>query len=82
MSVGFLLYGGGRNPPSNARRPRWGTWHFLQSKDFLALYPDVEKFCNVRDVLDPKKVFQNASLGWSAALTFALTIQWESQTQA
>ncbi|PYI40117.1 FAD-linked oxidoreductase [Arthrobacter psychrolactophilus] len=44
-------------------RPHWGKWHFLQSKDFEGLYPDLEKFCKVRDVLDPKRVFSNAYLG-------------------
>lgn len=43
-------------------RPHWGKWHFLQSKDFQALYPDLEKFCKVRDVLDPNGVFRNAYL--------------------
>lgn len=43
-------------------RPHWGKWHFLQSKDFDGLYPDLEKFCKVRDVLDPKRVFSNAYL--------------------
>ena len=45
-----------------AGRPHWGKWHFLQSTDFLHLYPDLEKFCRVRDVLDPKRVFTNAYL--------------------
>ena len=49
----FLAHGG---------RPHWGKWHFLQSKDFLRLYPDLEKFCKVRDVLDPTGVFRNAYL--------------------
>ncbi len=49
----FLAHGG---------RPHWGKWHFLQSKDFLGLYPELEKFCKVRDVLDPKRVFKNAYL--------------------
>lgn len=43
-------------------RPHWGKWHFLQSKDFDGLYPDLEKFCKVRDVLDPKRVFSNTYL--------------------
>ena len=47
---------------SHAGRPHWGKWHFLQSKDFELLYPDLEKFCKVRDVLDPKRVFSNAYL--------------------
>lgn len=47
---------------SYAGRPHWGKWHFLQSKDFLQLYPDLEKFCKVRDVLDPMRVFTNAYL--------------------
>ncbi|MHA7175122.1 D-arabinono-1,4-lactone oxidase [Arthrobacter sp. Sr24] len=47
---------------AHSGRPHWGKWHFLQSKDFLELYPDMEKFCSVRDVLDPKKVFRNAYL--------------------
>ena len=49
----FLSHGG---------RPHWGKWHFLQSKDFAALYPDLEKFCRVRDGLDAKRVFSNACL--------------------
>lgn len=47
---------------AHAGRPHWGKWHFLQSKDFSELYPDLEKFCSVRDVLDPKRVFRNAYL--------------------
>ena len=47
---------------SHAGRPHWGKWHFLQSKDFAALYPDLEKFRKVRDVLDTKRVFSNAYL--------------------
>lgn len=47
---------------AHSGRPHWGKWHFLQSKDFMELYPDLEKFCSVRDVLDPKKVFRNAYL--------------------
>ncbi|MDO5753274.1 D-arabinono-1,4-lactone oxidase [Arthrobacter sp.] len=47
---------------SHAGRPHWGKWHFLQSKDFSALYPDLEKFCKVRDVLDTKRIFSNAYL--------------------
>ncbi|MGO2541543.1 MAG: D-arabinono-1,4-lactone oxidase [Specibacter sp.] len=47
---------------SHAGRPHWGKWHFLHSKDFMQLYPDLEKFCKVRDVLDPKRVFRNAYL--------------------
>ncbi|MBP2412937.1 FAD-linked oxidoreductase [Arthrobacter stackebrandtii] len=43
-------------------RPHWGKWHFLQSKDFRGLYPDLEKFCKVRDGLDPKRVFKNTYL--------------------
>ncbi len=43
-------------------RPHWGKWHFLQSKDFCQLYPDLEKFCIVRDDLDPRRVFRNAYL--------------------
>ena len=43
-------------------RPHWGKWHFLQSKDFTELYPDLEKFCKVRDVLDHTRVFSNAYL--------------------
>ena len=49
----FCAYGG---------RPHWGKWHFLQSREFLHLYPDLEKFCKVRDVLDPNRVFNNAYL--------------------
>lgn len=49
----FLSHGG---------RPHWGKWHFLQSKDFAALYPDLEMFCRVRDGLDTKRVFSNAYL--------------------
>ncbi|MHA7269477.1 D-arabinono-1,4-lactone oxidase [Arthrobacter sp. HLT1-20] len=45
-----------------AGRPHWGKWHFLQSKDFDRLYPELEKFCKVRDVLDPNGVFRNAYL--------------------
>ncbi|WP_449374075.1 D-arabinono-1,4-lactone oxidase [Arthrobacter psychrolactophilus] len=48
---------------AHSGRPHWGKWHFLQSKDFESLYPDLEKFCKVRDVLDPKRVFSNAYLG-------------------
>ncbi|WP_343318688.1 D-arabinono-1,4-lactone oxidase [Arthrobacter sp. TMP15] len=47
---------------SYAGRPHWGKWHFLHSKDFSQLYPDLEKFCKVRNVLDPKRVFSNAYL--------------------
>lgn len=47
---------------AHSGRPHWGKWHFLQSKDFSELYPDLEKFCSVRDVLDPKRVFRNAYL--------------------
>lgn len=43
-------------------RPHWGKWHFLQSKDFSQIYPDLEKFCKVRDVLDPNGVFRNSYL--------------------
>lgn len=49
----FLSYGG---------RPHWGKWHFLHSEDFAELYPDLEKFCKVRDELDPRRVFRNAYL--------------------
>lgn len=47
---------------SHSGRPHWGKWHFLQSNDFTELYPDLGKFCKVRDVLDPKRVFSNAYL--------------------
>ncbi|MFQ4147914.1 D-arabinono-1,4-lactone oxidase [Arthrobacter sp. LAPM80] len=47
---------------SHAGRPHWGKWHFLQSKDFAQLYPDLELFCKVRDDLDPRRVFNNAYL--------------------
>lgn len=47
---------------AHAGRPHWGKWHFLQSKDFGKLYPDLEKFCKVRDVLDHTRVFNNAYL--------------------
>ncbi|ALV46626.1 FAD-linked oxidoreductase [Arthrobacter alpinus] len=47
---------------SHGGRPHWGKWHFLQSNDFADLYPDLEKFCRVRDVLDHKRVFSNAYL--------------------
>lgn len=49
----FIAHGG---------RPHWGKWHFLQSKDLDRLYPDLEKFCRVRDVLDHNRVFRNAYL--------------------
>lgn len=45
---------------ADAGRPHGDKWQFLQSTDFLLLYADVEKFCKVRDVLDPKRVFTNA----------------------
>ncbi len=47
---------------AHAGRPHWGKWHFLQSEDFMELYPELEKFCMVRDVLDPNRVFRNAYL--------------------
>lgn len=47
---------------SHGGRPHWGKWHFLHSKDFSGLYPQLENFCKVREVTDPHKVFRNTYL--------------------
>lgn len=49
----FLAYAG---------RPHWGKLHFLQSKDFQRLYPELDFFDRVRVGMDPKRVFRNAYL--------------------
>lgn len=49
----FKSYGG---------RPHWGKMHFLQSKDILKLYPELDFFDRVRNGMDPKRVFRNAYL--------------------
>ncbi|GAA4662013.1 D-arabinono-1,4-lactone oxidase [Arthrobacter cryoconiti] len=43
-------------------RPHWGKWHFLQSNDFEALYPELKMFGKVRDISDPRRVFRNSYL--------------------
>lgn len=43
-------------------RPHWGKWHFLQSNDFLALYPELDLFDRVHNIADPKRVFRNTYL--------------------
>jgi len=43
-------------------RPHWGKWHFLQSSDFLDLYPALHLFGRVHNTVDPKRVFRNTYL--------------------
>jgi L-gulono-1,4-lactone dehydrogenase len=43
-------------------RPHWGKWHFAESTKFEALYPELQKFCIVRESVDPSGVFRNAYL--------------------
>ncbi|AJT42482.1 D-arabinono-1,4-lactone oxidase [Psychromicrobium lacuslunae] len=40
-------------------RPHWGKWHFLQSTELAELYPAMEKFCRLRNSVDPGGVFTN-----------------------
>nr|WP_269209040.1 D-arabinono-1,4-lactone oxidase [Arthrobacter sp. 35W] len=47
----FLSYGG---------RPHWGKWHFLHHDALDSLYPQLKKFCSVRESADPMGVFRNA----------------------
>lgn len=49
----FASYGG---------RPHWGKWHFAVSTKFESLYPELKKFCIVRESVDPSRVFRNAYL--------------------
>ncbi|MGG5172246.1 D-arabinono-1,4-lactone oxidase [Pseudarthrobacter sp. J1738] len=49
----FLAHGG---------RPHWGKVHFLDYQVLGGLYPSMEKFCSVRDVVDPGHVFNNEYL--------------------
>lgn len=43
-------------------RPHWGKLHFLKRADFARLYPEWERFCDLRRRLDPKGMFLNAHL--------------------
>ncbi|MBK0420804.1 FAD-binding protein [Leucobacter sp. CSA2] len=43
-------------------RPHWGKMHTLDAEQLAARYPGFEKFREVRDRLDPHRVFRNAYL--------------------
>ncbi|XAS68803.1 D-arabinono-1,4-lactone oxidase [Micrococcaceae bacterium Sec5.7] len=47
---------------SHIGRPHWGKWHFMDYSMFSEVYPELEKFCSLRDVVDPTLVFQNTYL--------------------
>lgn len=43
-------------------RPHWGKLHSLGHNDFLALYPDFQKFIGLRKQLDPDGVFMTPAI--------------------
>ena len=43
-------------------RPHWGKMHTLGAAELAERYPGFERFLEVRDELDPDRVFQNAYL--------------------
>ncbi len=43
-------------------RPHWAKRHTLMTKDVHDLYPDAQRFCAVRDRMDPQAKFANAHL--------------------
>ncbi|HPF24789.1 MAG TPA: D-arabinono-1,4-lactone oxidase [Hyphomonas sp.] len=43
-------------------RPHWGKLHSLQHDDLVALYPDFQRFCDLRKGLDPEGKFLNPHL--------------------
>ena len=47
---------------SHGGRPHWGKWHSLQHSDLSALYPDFQRFTELRRDLDPDGKFLNAHL--------------------
>jgi FAD-linked oxidoreductase len=49
----FQRYGG---------RPHWGKIHNLQSRELCELYPNWEKFCDIRAEIDPKGKMLNSYL--------------------
>ena len=46
----------------HAGRPHWGKLHALGSERLRELYPRFDEFVDVRDRLDPGRVFANAYL--------------------
>lgn len=43
-------------------RPHWGKLHSLQYDDLVSLYPDFQRFCDLRKALDPEGKFLNPYL--------------------
>ncbi len=43
-------------------RPHWGKMHSLSYKDLSGLYPDFDRFCALREELDPKGKFMTPAL--------------------
>ncbi|WP_164661543.1 D-arabinono-1,4-lactone oxidase [Tropicibacter sp. Alg240-R139] len=43
-------------------RPHWGKLHSLEFSDMEKLYPDFNRFCSLREQLDPRRKFLNPYL--------------------